>query len=131
MEVLKGPGSSLFGRGEPGGTVAITTKKPEFQTEGSVSLAGGSDSFRRGEGDFTTPLGDAVAIRINGAIEDSESFRDTLESKRYFASPSILAKLGDDTSISYEYEWSKQEVPFDRGVVAYQGRLGIIPNSRF
>lgn len=131
IEVLKGPGSALFGRGEPGGTVAITTKKPTFQTEGSISVAGGSDSFRRGEGDFTTPLGDAVAIRVNGAIEDSDSFRDTLESKRYFASPSALIRIGEQTSLSYEFEWSRQEIPFDRGVVAVNGRLGAIPNSRF
>lgn len=131
IEVLKGPGSALFGRGEPGGTVAITTKKPQFETEGSVSLAGGSYDFRRAEGDFTTPLGDSIAIRINGAAEDADSFRDTLHSKRYFASPSILARLGDDTSISYELEWSRQEIPFDRGVVALNGVLGVIPESRF
>ncbi len=131
IEVLKGPGSALFGRGEPGGTVAITTKKPTFNTEGSVSVAGGSHNFYRGEGDFTTPLSDAIAVRINGAIEDSESFRDTIENKRYFASPSVLAKLGEDTTVSYEFEWSKQEIPFDRGIVAFNGDFDIVPNSRF
>ena len=131
IEVLKGPGSALFGRGEPGGTVAITTKKPTFETEGSVAVAGGSWNFMRAEGDFTTPLSDSVAIRVNGAVEDSESFRDTLESKRYFASPSVLVRFSDQTSLSYELEWSKQEIPFDRGVVAINGQLGVIPDSRF
>jgi iron complex outermembrane receptor protein len=131
IEVLKGPGSSLFGRGEPGGTVAITTKKPQFDTQGSVSVTGGSESFRRGEGDFTTPLGDAIAVRVNGAVENGDSFRDTLEAKRYFASPSAVVKFSDQTSLSYEFEWSRQEIPFDRGVVAVNGRLGAIPNSRF
>lgn len=131
IEILKGPGSSLFGRGEPGGTVAITTKKPKFETEGSVSVTGGSESFRRGEGDFTTPIGDAFAFRVNGAVEEADSFRDTVESKRYFASPSFLVRFGDRTSLSYELEWSKQEIPFDRGVVAINGQLGAIPESRF
>lgn len=131
LEVLKGPGSALFGRGEPGGTVAIVTKKPQFETEGSVSVAGGSESFRRAEGDFTTPIGDAFAIRINGAVEEGDSFRDTLESRRYFASPSFLVRFSEQTSLSYELEWSRQEIPFDRGVVAVNGRLGAIPNSRF
>lgn len=131
IEVLKGPGSALFGRGEPGGTVAITTKKPTFETEGSVSLTGGSESFRRAEGDFTTPLGDAVAIRVNGAVEEGDSFRDTLEQQRYFASPSVIVRFSEQTSLSYEFEWSRQEIPFDRGVVAVNGQLGLIPNSRF
>lgn len=131
IEVLKGPGSSLFGRGEPGGTVAIATKKPQFDTQGSVSVAAGSDNFQRAEGDFTTGFGDAVAFRINGAIENADSFRDTIETKRSFASPSVLARLGENTSVSYELEWSEQELPFDRGVVARNGVLGVIPNSRF
>jgi iron complex outermembrane receptor protein len=131
IEVLKGPGSALFGRGEPGGTVAITTKKPQFKTEGSVAVTGGSESFRRGEGDFTTPIGDAFAFRVNGAVEQGDSFRDTLESKRYFASPSFLVRFSEQTSLSYEFEWSRQEIPFDRGVVAVDGQLGAIPISRF
>ena len=131
MEILRGPGSALFGRGEPGGIVSITTKKPQFTTQGSATATYGSHNFYRGEGDFTTPLGDSTAVRINGAYEDADSFRDTVHTKREFASPSILQKIGNDTSIWYELEWSKQEIPFDRGVVARNGQLGIIPNSRF
>jgi len=132
MEILRGPASSLFGRSEPGGTVSITTKKPQFRTEASGTLTFGSDNFIRGEGDFTTPLSDSTAVRINGAYEDADSFRDTVQTKRAFASPSILSKLGKDTTVWYELEWSKQEIPFDRGVVAGRnGELGIIPNSRY
>ena len=132
MEILKGPGSALFGRSEPGGTVAITTKKPQFKAEGSGTLTVGSDSFYRAEGDFTTPLTDSTAVRINGAYEDADSFRDTLHSKREFLSPSILSKIDKDTTVWYELEWSHQEIPFDRGVVAARnGELGIIPVSRF
>jgi hypothetical protein len=76
-------------------------------------------------------LSDSTAVRINGAFEDADSFRDTVHTKRSFASPSILSKLSNDTSIWYELEWSRQEIPFDRGVVARNGQLGIIPNSRF
>lgn len=131
IEILKGPGSALFGRSEPGGTVAITTKKPQFKTEGSATLAAGSHNFGRAEGDFTTPLSDSTAIRINGAYEEADSFRDTVHTKRAFASPSILSKIGNNTSVRYELEWSKQEIPFDRGVMARNGQLGVIPNSRY
>jgi iron complex outermembrane receptor protein len=132
MEILRGPASSLFGRSEPGGTVSITTKKPQFKPEGSATLTIGSDSFYRGEADYTAPIGEWAAFRINGAYEDADSFRDTVHTKREFASPSILFKLSNQTSMWYELEWSRQEIPFDRGVVAARnGDLGIIPNSRF
>ena len=58
-------------------------------------------------------------------------FRDTVTSKKYVVTPSILARIGDQTSISYELEGVRQEVPFDRGVVARNGVLGIIPTSTF
>ena len=38
IEVLKGPGSALYGRSEPGGTMNIVTKKPQFEPEGASSL---------------------------------------------------------------------------------------------
>lgn len=132
MEILRGPASSLFGRSEPGGTVSITTKRPQFTPVGSATLSLGSDNFVRGEGDFGTALGDKVAVRLNGAYEDADSFRDTVHTKRAFASPSILGKIGPRTTVWYEMEWSKQEIPFDRGVLAARdGSLGIIPNSRY
>lgn len=131
IEILKGPGSALFGRGEPGGTVAISTKKPQFKSEGSLGFALGSYDFKRIEGDYTTPLNDTTAVRINGAYEDADSFRDTVHTKRTFASPSILSKLSKDTTLWYELEYSKQEIPFDRGIPAIRGVLGGLPNSRY
>ena len=131
IEILKGPGSALFGRSEPGGTVAITTKKPQFKTEGSATFAAGSYNFLRAEGDFTTAVSDSTAIRLNGAIEDADSYRDTVHTKRTFASPSILSKISNNTSIWYELEYSKQEIPFDRGILAINGVLGALPSSRY
>jgi iron complex outermembrane receptor protein len=132
IEVLKGPGSALYGRAEPGGTINIVTKKPSFKPEGSIELAGGSWSNKRIAADYTGPLSSAVAFRINGAYENSDSFRDFFTSKRASVTPSIIAKLGESTSLSYELEWTQQEAPFERGVVATAaGVLGIVPQSRF
>ncbi|MEH3047894.1 TonB-dependent siderophore receptor [Sphingomonas adhaesiva] len=131
IEVLKGPNSALFGRGEPGGTINIVTKKPLFKTFGSFALSGGSFNTFRVEGDYNLPLSDAVAIRLNGAAEDADSFRDTVHTRKYVLTPSLLVKLGEGTIATYEMEYVNQEVPFDRGVVAVNGVLGRIPNSRY
>ena len=131
IEVLKGPNSALFGRGEPGGTVNITTKKPQFDTQGSFTISAGSFETVRAEGDFTTPLSDAIAVRINGAYQNSDNFRDVLSNTRYTVTPSILVKLGDKTTLSYELEYINVKTPFDRGVVSVNGELGLVPRSRF
>nr|WP_245829100.1 TonB-dependent siderophore receptor [Novosphingobium mathurense] len=132
IEVLKGPNGAVFGRGEPGGTVNIITKKATLDsTFGSFAASAGSFSTYRVEGDYNLALTDKVAIRLNGAAQDAGSFRDTVDSNKIVASPSVLFEPSSSTSISYEMEFVDQEVPFDRGVVAVDGVLGLIPRSTF
>lgn len=131
VEVLKGPASALYGRGEPGGTVNITTKKPKFAPEYSADVSLGSFQTRRAAVDLTGPLSDTIAYRLNAAHEEGHSFRDTLKVERSLFSPSFLWLLGEHTTVSYEIEAVRQRAPFDRGVVAVNGRLGAVPVSRF
>ncbi|MDB5448628.1 MAG: TonB-dependent receptor [Phenylobacterium sp.] len=131
IEVLKGPTSALFGRGEPGGTINIITRKPLFAPQGSFSVSGGSYNTYRAEGDFTAPINGAIAFRVNGAYEQGDSFRDTIKYKKYVVTPSILLKIDPSTTLTYEVELVHQEVPFDRGVLALNGNLHTIPISRF
>lgn len=131
VEVLKGPRAALFGRGEPGGTVNLVTKRPTFETAGELKLAAGSFDFYRADADYTSPLSENAAVRLTGFYQDAGSFRDTIETLKYGASPSIAFKLGRATQLVYEAELSNQEIPFDRGVLAINGELGRIPESRF
>jgi len=131
IEVLKGPSSALFGRGEPGGAINIITKKPLFTPQGYVSVSGGRYDTWRGEGDYTAPLGEALAFRITGAYEEGDSFRDTIHYKKAVVTPSFLLKIDPSTTLTYELSASHQEVPFDRGVLAVNGVLGTVPVSRF
>ena len=131
VEVLKGPRAALFGRGEPGGTVNLVTKRPTFDTAGEIKLSVGSFDTYRADVDYTTALNDDVAIRLVGFYEDAESFRDTIETTKQGFSPSIVWNINNNSQLIYELEYSDQEVPFDRGVLAIDGELGLIPESRF
>jgi len=131
VEVLKGPRAALFGRGEPGGTINLVTKRPTFETAGALRLAAGRFNTYRGDVDYTTPLSDSLAVRLVGFYEDAESFRDTIETTRHGASPSLAWRISDRSELLYEMEYSHQELPFDRGVIAIDGDLGRIPSSRF
>lgn len=132
IEVLKGPGSALYGRSEPGGTINLVTKKPRFTREGSVDFSVGSFSTYRISGDYTGPINDAVAFRVNGAYEDAKGFRETgVKNQKAVLSPSFLARLSQTTTLTYELEAVDQKGAFDRGVTAINGKLGLIPQSRF
>ncbi len=131
VEVLKGPRAALFGRGEPGGTVNLVTKRPTFKTAGEFKLSAGSFETYRADGDWTSPLSDALAVRLVGFFEDAGSFRDTVQTRKVGASPSLAWRPSPRTQLVYELEYSRQELPFDRGVLAINGTLGRIPASRF
>jgi iron complex outermembrane receptor protein len=131
IEILKGPAAALYGRGEPGGIINIATKKPLFQPSYTLSQSLSTHDTWRTAADLTGPVSETVAYRLNAAYEKGNSFRDTLSSKRHMVSPSVIWRLSDNTTLSYELEAFEQQAYFDRGVVAVKGVLGLIPNSRF
>ncbi|HBK47430.1 MAG TPA: TonB-dependent siderophore receptor [Xanthomonadaceae bacterium] len=131
IEILKGPSSALYGRGEPGGAVNISTKKPLFKPAYNIEVSAGRWDTYRTAVDLTGPLSQSVAYRLNASYQDGHSFRDTIQYDRYMVSPSFLWMISPDTTLSYEVEAVRQRAPFDRGVVAVDGRLGVVPISNF
>ncbi|MGQ0836005.1 MAG: TonB-dependent siderophore receptor [Gammaproteobacteria bacterium] len=131
IEIVKGPGSALYGRAEPGGTINIVTKKPQFERAGSLELAAARFDTYRLAADFTGPITDSIAFRLNGAYDDADSFREFVTSERLSVTPSFLVQFSNTTTLSYEFEYVRQEAPFERGIVAPFGELGAVPVERF
>jgi len=131
VEILKGPGSALYGRSEPGGTVNIVTKKPQYEAQGYLKASAGSFEQYRLEGDFTSGLTDNLAFRINGAWQEHDSFRDYVFSDKTIVTPSLRWQLSDKSSLLYEVEYLKQEQLFDRGVVVLNNDFNTVPRSRY
>ena len=131
MEVLKGPASALYGRGDPGGLISYTTKQPQFTRSNTIGMSAGSYGALRETLDSTGPLTRSLAYRFIAMNEDNGSFRDTVSSKRYLFAPSFTWDIGADTTLHYEFEAVRQRAPLDRGVLAVNGQLGAIPASRF
>lgn len=133
IEVLKGPAASLYGRGDPGGTVNIVTKKPQAETFARLQTSAGSWDRYRTSLDANAPLDEAGNLlgRLNLAVEDNGSFRDHVDNSRQFVAPSLAWQLGADTRLLVEGEFSRSNVVFDRGIVAPNGRLGSVSRSTF
>lgn len=133
VSVLKGPRSALFGRGEPGGTVNLVTKRPQFETGGYVKGSIGSWNQYRVEADAQhTVSGDGgdLGFRAVGFYEDAESFRNEVETEKLGLYPSVTLNLNDAATFTYELEYTKQELPFDRGVV-FSEDFGFSPRDVF
>jgi iron complex outermembrane receptor protein len=132
IEVLKGPAAALLGRGEPGGTINIVTKQPLYgDILGSIALQYGSYDRVRAEADANLAIGENFSVRLVGYAEGAESFRDTIESNRRGFLPSVGLRLGDQTRLTYDLEWTRVAVPFDRGIVVLNNNFQTVPRNRF
>lgn len=131
VELLKGPGSALYGRSDPGGIINVTTRKPQYQPEGYIKATAGSDDRYRIEGDYTSGLTDTLAFRVNGAVQEYGSFRDYVNSHKKVLTPSLRWQVQDDTSLLYEFEYLQQSQLFDRGIVVLDNNLDTVPFDRY
>lgn len=139
VEILKGPASVLYGRGDPGGLINIVTKQPQFSPAAGFTVQAGSDQFYRGQADLTGPIGGSgtLAGRLAVAAQRTDTFRDVFEpSTRQFVAPSLLWTPSARTRVSVNAAYTHQETQSDRGIVAAPvagtSRFVIdLPNDRF
>ncbi|MEC7932332.1 MAG: TonB-dependent siderophore receptor [Pseudomonadota bacterium] len=132
VEVLKGPAAALIGRGEPGGTINLVTKQAEVgRSFGTATLQYGSYDRVRADADANLALTNGVSARLIGYYEEGDSFRDYVHQTRWGFLPSIGVALSDRTRLTYDFEWTRVEVPFDRGIVVLNGDFDTVPRSRF
>jgi iron complex outermembrane receptor protein len=110
IDFLKGPSAALYGSSEPGGTINVVTKKPQFKAANSLDLSVGTQGFYRSAIDSTGALNDKVAYRLNAAMETKGGSRDDVRSKREFVAPAFTWLLTDRTTLNYEAEFLRQTV---------------------
>jgi catecholate siderophore receptor len=132
VEVLKGPNALLFGRGGAGGVVNRVQKEAGFQPLYQVSFEGGGFDHRRLTIDTDEPLGERVAVRLNGMLESSGSFRSHVGLNRYGVTPALTFTPTASTRIVASYEYLGDSRVADRGIPSYAGRpIDIDPAAYF
>ncbi|NYS61179.1 TonB-dependent siderophore receptor [Vreelandella salicampi] len=102
IEVVKGPASVLYGRASPGGLVAQTRKRPEFEHSGELRLGVGNNDHRSVAFDLTGPL-DAerrVAFRLTGLGRAADTQFGPAEEQRYALAPQLTWDITDATSLT-------------------------------
>ncbi|SIP92966.1 catecholate siderophore receptor [Solilutibacter tolerans] len=122
VEALKGPNALIFGRGGSGGVINRVTKQADGREGGAVGIQIGNWNRKRGTVDWSTKMGERAAFRINGMVEDSESYRDGFELKRHGINPVLRFNLGQNTRLDLSYEHFRDERTADRGVPSLNGR---------
>ncbi|GAB3760847.1 TonB-dependent siderophore receptor [Ramlibacter monticola] len=121
VEVLKGPGGMIFGRGGSGGVVNRVTKKPVFGRVAEANLTAGSYGQVRGTVDLGNKASDTVAWRLNAMAEHSNSFRHDVDLRRAAINPVVTVTPGPATAVTFGYEHAEDERTADRGIPSQNG----------
>lgn len=83
VEVLKGPQAVLYGRNATGGTLLISSKRPEFTPSLAADISYGNYDAMQVRATATGPLlGDRVAGRVSAQYSDRDGYSKSLSSGR-------------------------------------------------
>jgi len=123
IEVFKGPSSVLYGRGNPGGTLNLITKKPREESHGSLSAIFDDEGSVRFALDAGGPLArdGSVSVRLPLLYEEEESFRRVVESETFALSPSAAFDLSERATLLVEGEYFDEESIPDGGIPGLEG----------
>lgn len=111
IEVIKGPSGTLFGSSliSYGGLINIVTKKPFHSFGGEISYTSGTYGLDRVTADINIPVNKAVAVRINSAYQNENSFQDAGFGKSFFFAPSLSYIVSDKLSFLVNTEFSSKK----------------------
>jgi len=133
VEVLKGPASAIYGRGQPGGLINIVTKRPTDTYTGELNNQIGSFSFGRVEGTMSGPVtaDKTLSMRVTGAGQTQSGFRFIgTRSDRQFGSLALRYAPLEATEINFSYDHTAQQLPFDRGLIVSADNKVDLPRDR-
>ncbi|GAB3634998.1 TonB-dependent siderophore receptor [Hymenobacter arcticus] len=116
VEVLKGAAALLYGNVSGGLIINTVTKKPRYNWGGSVEMRAGSNSFYKPIVDVYGPLTKNLAFRVVGTYENAKSYRDVVQSKRFFVNPSLQYKFGENTDLLVQGDYLRSDITPDAGV---------------
>jgi len=90
-ELLRGPVSVLYGKSNPGGVVALVSKRPTQETLREVQFQMGSDNLFSTGFDFGGALDDdgVYSYRLTGLARSADAQQESNKEKRYTIAPAF------------------------------------------
>lgn len=133
LEVIRGPATTLYGRGDPGGTFNVVSKQPTAERTVTLGSQLDDQGMKRGTLDASGPLDDEgrLAYRLNLIGEGGDTFRDHVETERYGITPVLSWQASEDTRIVFEGDFMRNNHPLDRGVTRYANQIGTASRDTF
>ncbi len=129
IEVLKGPGSALYGSSQPGGSVNVITKQPTDKTIAKIETGLGSFDTQRVGVDLGGAV-NGVATRLNVGYERSDGYRG-LGREITEILPSVRFNLTATQTLTLDYDYRDIKLmPDNYGIVFGADRKLVTASGR-
>jgi len=109
LEILRGPASTLYGGGSPGGMFNWVSKRPTAEPLREIQLQGGSDHFRSAALDLGGQVDgqENLTFRLTALARDQDLSDNYSSTKRTFIAPSLAWKISKNTNVTFQSQYLK------------------------
>jgi outer membrane receptor protein involved in Fe transport len=114
LEVIKGPGTAVYGSDAVGGVVNVFTREPSARPEAEVFVEGGSSTYLRALGSGSTSFG-RHGVRADVNVTRADGWRDGSPYDRQSGTVRWDLHLGERTRIKTVAAFSHIDQPGDGG----------------
>lgn len=136
VEVLRGPQGTLFGKNTVAGALNIVSKKPEFNTSGSVSVGAGNYGMNEVKGFANFAASEELAFRLSGSMLERDGYYKDINDgdaydrrDRYTIKAQALWQPSDDLSVRFIYDYTEKDEDCCPGAYYVNGPTGAIVES--
>ena len=131
VEILRGPGSALYGQTPPGGVINVISKRPQFDGgSGQFAIEYGTNDRKQISLDVNSEVNDKMAFRLQALGRKNGSRVDGVEAERIFIAPSLAYKFTDDTKITLLTSYQKDDSDPYLQFLPMEGTLTSNPNGK-
>ncbi|NNA56119.1 TonB-dependent receptor [Pseudomonas koreensis] len=116
IELLRGPQGTLFGKNTTAGVLNITTRRPSFTPQGSLSTSVGEDGYTQNQASFSGPLNDTLAGRIalyrtheNGYVKNAYDGHTLGGGVRQGARGQLLFQPNEDFNLRWLADYHEED----------------------
>jgi iron complex outermembrane receptor protein len=115
IEVIRGPGATLWGANAVNGVINIITKDPEEDQEMMVTGKAGTKNFREAVTRYSDSLSDKLSVSLTGGYREDEGTRGVNDWRRIpKATGRVKYKLSDTATVHFFAGVNESEIGLDK-----------------
>ena len=115
IEVIRGPGATLWGANAVNGVINIITKEPQDEQEVVVAGKAGNKAFREAVTRYSDSLSDKLSISMTGGYREDEGTRGVNDWRRVpKAAGRLKYKLSDNATVHFFTGFNESAIGLDQ-----------------